>query len=180
MNRWWRWKRAGLSAVIVAHLAAVILWNLPKCALRERCAGWTQYYLMPTGQWQGWDMFAPDPVRDTVALEAVVRDRHGMLRRYEFPRNADKGVWDALKGFRHSKFLGLMSVPEAVAYREFAARAVLRDLAVTPASYPADVELYYDLTRTPPPGAGPADPLARPEHVVLQVYRFPTYEEAQP
>lgn len=180
MNRWWYWQRLGLSALIVVHLAAVLLWNLPKCALRERCAGWTAYYLMPTGQWQGWDMFAPDPVRETVALEALVRDRHGLLHRYDFPRNADRSTWEALKGFRDSKYMALMAVPEAVAAREFAARSALRELNLPPSSYPADIELYLNLSRTPPLGAAPSDPLARPEHLVLQVYRFPSYEEAQP
>lgn len=176
----WNLRRLGLSAFILAHLAAVVLWNLPDCALRDRLAGWTAYYLMPTGQWQGWDMFAPDPVRDTVALRAVVRDARGMLHNYDFPRMADRSRWEALWGFRHSKFASNLASDKAVAYREFAARHVLRALGLPPAAYPADVELYYQLWRTPPIGVEPDPTPPPPEHVVLQLYRFPTFAEAQP
>ncbi len=176
----WNLKRAALSALILAHLAAVLLWNLPECALRQRLAGWTAYYLLPTGQWQGWNMFSPDPVRETVALCAVVRDARGMFYNYDFPRMATRSRWEALWGFRHSKFVANLAPDSAVAYREFAARHILRDLGLPPRAFPADVELDYQLWPAPPLGSGPTDSTDPPQRMVLQVYRFPTFEEAQP
>lgn len=178
----WRWnlKRSALSVLILTHLVAVILWNLPECALRDRLAGWSAFYLMPTGQWQSWDMFAPDPVLKTVALSAVVRDARGMFYNYAFPRMAVASRWEALWGFRHSKFAANQAPETAKTTREFAARHVLRTLDLPPKAYPADVELDYLLWPAPPLGSPPPESPDPPQRVVLQVYRFPTIEEVRP
>jgi hypothetical protein len=172
--------RIGLSAVILAHLAAVALWNLPGGnPLRQQLAPYVGYYLLPTGQWQYWGMFCPDPVRDTHAAEAAVRDSQGMIHTYQFPRMADKSVWDASWGFRHSKFLHNLAPEAAVAYREFAARHAARALDLPPEAYPIEMDLYYKRWRTPPLGTAP-DLLAPPDIVVLRSYRFPAIEDVQP
>jgi hypothetical protein len=176
----WTLKRLAISAFVALHLSAVLLWNLPASALKERLAGWTAFYIMPTGQCQAWNMFSPDPLKDNLALRAVVRDRFGLRRNFDFPCNADLSPWQAVVAYRHPKYAAELNVPTAVAQREYAARYVLRKVGLPPNAYPADVELYYDLRPTPAPGEPPLDPMEPPLHLTLQSYRFPTFEEAQP
>ncbi len=176
----WSIKKPLVSLFVLIHLAAVLIWNLPECSFKNRTSAWCAYYLLPTGLWQYWGMFAPEPFRDTVALEGIVRDRHGMFRRFEFPRMADKPASEAFWGFRYSKLATNLSSDEMVAYREFVARYVLRRVGLTPNDYPADIELRYRVWRTPPIGEPPRDPMTPPEPMTLMTYRFPTWEEAQP
>jgi hypothetical protein len=178
--RLWTLKRLALSAFVTAHIAAVILWNMPECALKSRLAGWTAYYFLPSGQWQCWDMFSPDPLRDTVELEALVRDSRGRLHRFAFPRLADKSVLEAAWGYRHPKYAASLASEGCVLQREYAARYVLRKLGLAPDAYPADIELYYNVRPTPLPGAPADEPSLPPEHITLQTYRFPSFEETLP
>src|SRR5262249_13634599 len=85
----WRLKKSALSLFVVAHLGATVLWVLPACPLRERCWPVVSSYIMPTGMWQYWGMFAPDPMRDTLTLEAEALDVRGLRYGFTFPRLAD-------------------------------------------------------------------------------------------
>lgn len=179
----WAWtlRKLAASAFVTTHLAAVGLWNLPDCALKTTCAGWTSYYILPTGQWQQWGMFAPNPVRDTNALDGIVQDAKGMVRTYNFPRVADRTKWQAMCEFRQSKFLHNVNHPDNKAHREYAARYVTRKLGLGRDDFPAIVQLVYRTWITPPPGSPPPDPTGPADTVsVIETYRFPTFEETLP
>ena len=76
-----RLKRFGMSVFLIGHVAAVVLTNLPDCPMRRTLGYlWVDGYLMPTGLWQSWGMFAPEPAKDTLTLEAIVRDSRGLIR----------------------------------------------------------------------------------------------------
>lgn len=172
--------RLVLSVVLLAYLGALVLWNLPSSALRERFGLALAFVFFPTGLWQQWGMFAPDPMADTVALEGDARDARGMRHSYRFPAMAGVPVMQALLGYRHSKFAHNMAPAEGVAYREFAARHVVRALALPPEAFPVDVDLSYRVWRGGMPGLEPTDEMTPPEHVLLQSYRFPNWQEARP
>ena len=175
-------KRVFVSVFLVGHVAAVALTNLPDCAVRRAIGyGWVDAYLFPTGQWQNWAMFAPDPAKDTLTLEAVVRDSRGLVKHYAFPRMMDKSAWVGFcGGYRHSKYTHDVGSPEARANREFAARFVVRALAMKAEDFPADVQLVYQVWPTNPPDAPAGEPPASPWTTVLETYNFPTLAEAQP
>jgi hypothetical protein len=177
----WTWTahRLAISAFVAAHVAAVVLWNLPDCPLKAKVADGLGFYMYPLGLWQSWGMFAPDPVKETVAMEAVVLDRHGLIHRLPFPRAADVSPWQGPWVFRHSKYAANMVVPESAAQREFAARYVTRRLGLGAEHFPADVQLLYQLRPSPKPGE-PADPAAEPRPAVIDTFRFPTLEETRP
>ena len=176
----WTLKRLAISAFVLVHLAAVGLWNLPRCALTERFGGWTPYYMLPTGLWQHWGMFAPDPVRDTWALEAVVRDRSGIQRRFGFLRTAELSAWEGFWAYRHGKFLANMADKTGgPAFRELTARHAVRRLGLAAEDFPVEVELLYQVRTTPPPGQS-TDPMMAPLPLTLDVYRFANPREAQP
>jgi hypothetical protein len=172
--------RLALSLFLLVHLAALLLWNMPACALQKQASGWVAHYLMPTGQWQQWGMFAPEPLRETLALEVAGRDAQGVVHTYKFPHMAGKPVEVAFLGYRHSKFSHNMIPETAVAYREFAARHAVRSWNLPPEAFPVELDLYYQMRRPAQIGEPPADPNAPPEIRFLQAYRFPTREEVEP
>lgn len=172
--------RLGLSAFLLFHCAAVVVWNLPESALKQRLSGWADYYMLPTGQWQHWGMFAPEPLRDTLALEAQARDAQGTIFLYKFPRMADKPVHEAFWGYRHSKFSHNMLSETAKGYREFAARHAARSWNLPAASFPIDLDLYHNMWHPADIGQPPLDPARPPEIHFLQAYRFASKQDLQP
>lgn len=172
--------RCVISGLIVLHLAALLVWNLPPCAFRDRWIDLPARYFFPTGLWQYWGMFAPDPILGTVALEAEARDARGMSHEFQFPAMAGVPVYEAMLGYRHSKFAHNMALPDAVAYREFTARHVVRALDLPPDAFPVEVDLIHKIWRTEKPGEPPVDAMMPPERALLERYRFPTWEEARP
>ena len=174
-------KRLALSTFLVLHLSAVVAWNMPDCAAKTSVVELAGLYLMPTGQWQQWGMFAPEPSKDTQNLEAVVQDSRGIVHRFAFPRMMDRSAWEGfLGGFRHSKYACNVGSPDGVANREVAARHVVRALNLPREVFPVDVQLVYQVWPTNPPAAPADEPPIAPFPSVIQTYRFDTPEEAQP
>src|SRR4051812_36371138 len=99
MNRRWIAWRLLISTFLVFHIGATILWVIPACPLRERTIGMVSRYILPLGLWQYWTMFAPDPIRDTFALEAEVIDKNGLRYNYAFPRLAGFNTWQGMPRF---------------------------------------------------------------------------------
>lgn len=175
-------KRLAISAFLIAHLGAIVLVNLPDCSLRRKLGNrWVDAYLNPTGQWQAWGMFGPEPPHDTITLEAVTRDARGIVRRYAFPRMMDASRWEGFRGgFRHSKFANTLAETTASANREFAARYVVRALKLRAEDFPVDVQLVYQVWPTSPPEAPADEPPSAPWQSVIETYNFPTLAEALP
>lgn len=178
----WTWtaRKRLVSAFVLLHVAALIAWNLPlKAAARGRVAPLAEAYLLPTGLWQDWGMFAPDPPLSICTLEAVTVDRHGVARTFAFPKLTGLGVASASWRYRHAKYASVVGLEKSAAHREFAARTVLRRLDIPPEAYPVDVQLVYQVRDIPPPGE-PIDPEAPARTHVLGTYRFPNRAEADP
>lgn len=178
----WAWtaKKVAISAFVLMHVGALVVWNLPpKVALRERLAPTIGWYVLPTGLWQDWGMFAPDPAPSTVALEAVTLDRHGVVRSFAFPTLTGLSVPAASWRFRHAKYASVVGLDDSAAHREFAARTVLRRLDIADEAYPVEVQLIYRVRPTPAPGEM-ADPEAPPQQAILGTYRFPNRAEVDP
>ena len=176
----WTLRRLAVSAFVTVHVAALVVWNLPACPIKragELAAG---CYLMPLGLWQYWGMFAPDPVRETTRLEALVFDRRGILRTYAFPRVDAFSPWEGAWHFRRSKYVANIAIPEMVAQREFAARHAVRSLGLSPGDFPVTVQLLFQAEPPPPLGQSRPDPPAEARAHPVQAYRFPTLQEVLP
>jgi hypothetical protein len=115
-------------------------------------------YMLPLGLWQYWAMFAPDPIRDTIFLEAEVIDINGMRYRFEFPRMASYTWWQGIGHFRFAKYNANISNEDFTTARTFAARHVLRNLKLPSEAYPVSVHLIYQIHVTPPLPAENPDP----------------------
>jgi hypothetical protein len=177
----WTLKRVAISVFVVAHLAMVTLWTLPGCPIQARCVRYVAHYLMPLGQWQYWGMFSPDPVRDSITLEAVVLDAKGLLHTFAFPTEQERSWWQASLHYRHSKFVCNYSYKdEFKAHREFGARHAVRQLKLPADAFPVEVQLMFRVRPTPPPGGPLPDPMAPITPVSIDTYRFPTPQEVLP
>jgi hypothetical protein len=185
-NGSWTWtiRRLAISAFLVVHLSATGIWLLPSGAIRNHFGPIAKYYILPLGQWQFWAMFAPDPVRDTITLEAEVIDANGVRYAFAFPRLADYNWWQGIPRFRYSKYAANLSAEEFATPREFAARHVVRRLKLPASVYPVSVHLLYQIRKTPPPATdNPAPqvdgtPPVRP--YVIGTLRFESASEVNP
>lgn len=175
-----RAKRWGVSAFLAVHLGATLVWVSPPCPVRAALQPWARYYIMPLGLWQYWGMFAPDPVRDTLTLEADVVDARGLRSTYHFTRLADFSAWQGIPRFRHSKYAMNLAVPELQGDRMLAARHAVRRLAIPDEAFPVDVGLVYQVRTTPPPGGPAADPMTPTRPVVAATFHFQTPGEVRP
>ena len=61
----WRWtaRRWAISAFVLFHLSALVMWTMPPCGIKTQFQSPYRYYVLPLGLWQWWAIFAPDPIR---------------------------------------------------------------------------------------------------------------------
>lgn len=132
-------------------------------------------YLMETGFWQYWDMFAPDPVQSDVYGSATVVYKDGRTRNYQYPRMYLESVVDKYLDERYRKFFervhdyaGMHSIAGSKPYvaQRFAQRiALLND--DDPANPPVEVKLFLHSWDIPPPG----QPI-RPEYKSVEYFDY--------
>jgi hypothetical protein len=178
----WTARRLAISAFLVFHVAANVIWVLPQCPIRQQFAPALRYYILPLGLWQFWAMFAPDPIRDTVVLDAEVIDINGVRYAFAFPRLADYNWWQGIPRFRYSKYAANLVADEFTLPRKFAARHVLRRLKLPAEVFPVTVHLMYQLRSTPPPGSPPsqADAMNPTRPFVVGTIRIDSAREVNP
>jgi hypothetical protein len=178
----WRWtaRRICISGFVLFHLSGLILWTNPPCLLKDRFVVPFRYYVLPLGLWQWWAIFAPNPLRDTVCLNAEVVDAKGMRHIYEFPRIGDLPWWQKLARYRNPKFTNNMSSDEFRAQRPLTARHVVRQMGLGAESFPLTVTLFNEVKVTPPPGTAGADPMAPPRVEVIERFEFASPMEVRP
>lgn len=178
----WRWtaQKWLVSAFVFCHLSALVVWLLPRCPIRDRLSKPISYYLFPTGQWQYWLMFSPNPPTAVLTLDAVAVDAQGIRHEFLFPRIDGLSFLETLPRFRHPKFAANLHLDEYEAERVFAARHVLRNLALPAASYPVNVQLTYMVRQIAPFGTATGSPLEPAEPVTLGSYWFANASEVRP
>lgn len=166
-----------ISSFLVVHISAVLIWVMPSCPIRQRMYGPASCYMLPLGLWQAWAMFAPNPARDSVVLEAEVIDAKGMRHIHPFTKLADHSWYAALPRYRHFKFAYNVSLEEYAGARKFIARHALRSLDLGEDSYPAQVSLIYQVTSAPPDGVAVRDPMAPKPSVLVDAFDFASRKE---
>ena len=180
MARRWNARRVVISAFVIFHLSALITWTMPNCPIKAKCESSFQYYMLPLGIWQWWAIFAPDPIRGSITVNAEVVDAQGMRHVYPFTRLADLSWWERIPRYRNCKFAGNMPSEEYAKTRQFAARHVVRQLDMKPEAFPVWVSMYIELTDPPPPGSGVPDLMTEPRVQVLDRFEFRSPKEVRP
>ena len=178
----WRWtaRRWAISAFVLFHLSALVMWTMPQCAIKALCQTPYRYYVLPLGLWQWWSIFAPDPMRQSMVLNAEVVDAKGMRYTYEFTRLGDLSWWQKYPRYRNCKFTANMLTDEYKTHRTFTARHAVRQLGLSEEAFPMWVSLYVEIKDTPPPGTGASDPMATPRVEVVDRFQFASLKEVRP
>lgn len=178
----WRWtaRRWAISAFVLFHLSALVIWTMPQCAIKATCESPYRYYVLPLGIWQWWAIFAPDPMGQSTVLNAEVIDAKGMRHTYEFPKLGNLSWWEKYPRYRRCKFTANMMSEEFKVQRTFTARHAVRQLGLGEDAFPLQVCLYVELEMPPPPGTGQSDPMATPIMKVVDRYQFASMKEVRP
>ena len=178
----WRWtaRRWALSAFVLFHLSALVMWTMPHCAIKALCQSPYRYYVLPLGLWQWWGIFAPDPMRQSMVLNAEVVDAKGMRHTYEFTRLGDLSWWQKFPRYRNCKFTANMLTDEYKTHRTFTARHAVRQLGLSEVAFPMWVCLYVEIKDSPPPGTGASDPMGTPRVEVVDRFQFASLKEVRP
>lgn len=125
----------------------VILWVSETVARNRPVSA----YMYATGLWQYWDMFAPNPQRRDVWLDAVAVYPNGEQRSYRFPRQRDYEVFERYFRERMRKYI------ERGASRryQYLWPHMARHAAHRLGGSPSYVELRRHWSIVPPPGQAP-------------------------
>jgi hypothetical protein len=175
-----------VKAFVLFHAAAITIWALPNPPATilqgERAPVgsdyllvWNHAYLKPlppvrhyvltTGFWQYWDMFAPNPVSVDFYGSAQVVYRSGAVRTYRYPRMADLPVGQRYFMERYRKFFERVHPEEHAHLWPVFAGAVARKMHVDPDDPPVQVRLVRHFRHIAPPGEPP-----QTEHTAYMFY----------
>ena len=97
-------RKVAIIALIVIHLAALLLEVAPFKPEGYPGQRFFTLYLRSTGLWQDWSMFSPDPLRLNLHVEALVRYRDGREVTYALPRLHRLPRWERVLTERYRKW----------------------------------------------------------------------------
>lgn len=157
-----------VPAFVLFHVVAITLYALPRpsdAALNNaastqwyRLSDWVDQglkynfqvtklsvpiygYLYPTGLWQYWDMFAPDPSQTDIWCDAEVTFLDGTKTTFKYPRIKALSIPEKFMQERHRKFYERVNSEKAPFYWMPFAQAIALKSATDPNSPPVQVTL---------------------------------------
>jgi hypothetical protein len=134
-------KQTAISAFLLFHIAAITSWCLPgDSALLVKCRDVFRPYMLLSGLFQGWDMFAPTPKNINGYVEAAIVLNDGQVRAFRFPRMEQLGFGERYYRERYRKFVENLREDKNSALWPDAARYIARRNA-SPANPPKFVIL---------------------------------------
>jgi hypothetical protein len=150
-------KKLSVSLFFVAHVVAIVSWSLPyKSSAKRLIDTITAPYMQFTGLWQGWDMFAPDPLKEQQRLDATVTFADGRSAAWEFPLMHKLGMFERYPKERYRKWSqDNVRVDEKAPLWRPTARFVARQFADSDHTI-VHVEFHRFWQPVPPPGGDAA------------------------
>lgn len=143
--------RAVLTGIIIVTLGAMIISNLPQSTLRKTVLPIVRPLLDSTGLNQNWNLFAPNPRRSTLRLEARIRYADGTTSIWRTPiSDAFLGEYRAFRWRKWASYV--VSDSQKDLWRTAAvwiARIHARD-----GKSPIRVEVFKQWYYAPKPGSG--------------------------
>lgn len=122
-----RFTRIAINTFLIFHLVAIVCWSLPLAnPLTQAAKTFVRPYMLWSGLFQGWDMFAPAPPSVNSYLEAIVLYRDGNTRIWPFPRMERLGLVDRYLRERNRKFVENLQAEKNAALWPDAARFIAR------------------------------------------------------
>jgi hypothetical protein len=119
--------QAAISIFILFHLISITCWALPvNWPLVVGVRQITRPYMLWTGLFQTWDMFAPNPVPTNTYIKAVVITQNHHLRVWAFPRMDELSLAKRYQKERYRKFLENMLLEQNAALLPDVVRHIAR------------------------------------------------------
>ena len=148
-------RRLVISAVILFHLVAITVWNMPASYLQSILRSDIYSYMTLTGLAQGWGMFAPEPGHINFYMAARITYANGQQRVWEMGREDNRGMWARLVGERERKFVeNIYDTPGGLPYYPQAAVWAAHKNDIYPTNPPVKVDLmrFWSTIPNPPDG----------------------------
>ena len=146
-----------ISAFILFHILAFVGWSVPvNSPLVNAFRQAIRPYMLWSGLFQAWDMFAPDPSRLNGYVEAEIDFRDGETRFWKAPRMDELGFIERYYRERYRKFVNEhLRIDGDAALWPDAARHLARLYHSNPANPPVTVRLirYWSVILPPGPNA---------------------------
>jgi len=155
-------RRGAINVFILFHLIAITCVAVPTdFSALNNVRELVEPYMLWTGLFQRWDMFAPDPPTVNSYVKAVVisRDRH--IQVWSFPRMEELGFGERYRKERYRKFLEVLPQQQNAPLWPDVARHVARQF--NSQTDPPDKVVLIEFQSDIHPGAeGSPDPTPRP------------------
>jgi hypothetical protein len=117
--------RVAINAFIVFHLIVIICAALPiDPAPIVEIRGLLWPYVLWTGLFQRWDMFAPDPPTINSYIKAVVIDQDRHIHVWPFPRMEELPLGERFQKERYRKFADVLPQPQMAPLWPYVARRI--------------------------------------------------------
>jgi hypothetical protein len=119
--------RVAINTFILFHLIAITCWALPvNWRLLVAVRQITRPYLLWTGLFQSWDMFAPNPPPTNTYFKAIVITQKHHIRVWDFPRMDQLSFGQRYQRERYRKFAENMSLESNAAVLPDVVRHIAR------------------------------------------------------
>jgi len=147
------WGRVVISAFVVVLLFSVITANLYPSDLKRQFMRVAKPVVYLTGLDQGWDVFAPDPRQESIALSAQIDYSDSETTTWTIPRGGS--LFGAYWDYRWRKWVELMALGFSSHELEPAARWIVRHHAAS-GRHPVRIQLIERFSNLNPPGTHPS------------------------
>jgi hypothetical protein len=98
-------KPLAINVFVLFHILAIACWSVPlESPLLTKCRNLVGPYMLWSGLFQRWDMFAPDPLKVNSYVEARVTFGDGHSVTWSFPRMDQLGLVDRYFQERYRKY----------------------------------------------------------------------------
>ena len=146
------WKRIAITLFLLFHLVAITSWCLPlNSLLLDRFKQTIRPYIIWSGLFRAWDMFAPDPAKVNSYVDAEVTFRDGTRQMWQLPRMNEIGLIDRYFKERYRKYgTEYLRMDSHAALWPDAARYIAR-LYRNPGNPPVVVRLIREWSEIPAP-----------------------------
>ena len=158
-----------VSGFIILHVILITVWSLPNTnhpgglarfamRLREELRSSIEPIMLSTGLWQGWDMFAPNPLSSNFDVDAEIRFQDGSQKIWVFPKMERLGFMERYQKERYRKWREQVRIDDnAVIWRD-TARWIAQQFR-NPKNPPVYVSLSRHWTPILEPVSGDYQPL---------------------
>jgi hypothetical protein len=120
-------KHALISTLIAFHMIAIVFWTMPlDSPLIAAFRSAIRPYMIGSGLFQSWDMFAPTPKSANSYIDAIVIYKNGRTSSWSFPRMEQLGFSERYVKERYRKFVENLEQDRNVALWPDAARRIAR------------------------------------------------------